>query len=233
MNRNRHELQNTRLSFAYGLCLYKLFWVFFISCIVGVIIETIWCVFMWHKLESRTGLIYGLFSPVYGFGAVMMTICLNHLTGKKSVWIFVSGIVLGGAFEYVCSIVQETLFGTVSWDYSNTPLNINGRTNLLYALMWGFLALLWVNLLYPRISDRIEQIPNRMGRTLTWALAIFMVFDMTISGLATRRQTERHLGLPPQNVFEQHLDSFYSDELLKVIFPNMKIAASSRTAAPQ
>ncbi len=104
-----------RATAAYGLNFYKLFWVFFIGCFAGVVVETLWCMATWHKIESSTGLVLGPFNPVYGFGAVLMTICLYRFRHKRDLWIFLTGIVLGDAFEYLCSFVQEKLFGTVSW----------------------------------------------------------------------------------------------------------------------
>ena len=59
-------------SFAHGLNFYKLFWVFLIGCFLGVIIELIWCAVLYQKFESRAGLIYGPFNPVYGFGALVL-----------------------------------------------------------------------------------------------------------------------------------------------------------------
>lgn len=49
--------------FAEGLCFDKLVWIFVIGCIIGFIVETLWCYARWGKIESRKGLIYGPFTP--------------------------------------------------------------------------------------------------------------------------------------------------------------------------
>ena len=208
-------------SFASGLNGYKLFWIFFIGCFVGVVIETLWCLVMYHKLESRSGLIYGPFNPVYGFGAVVMTLCLYQLNKKRDLWIFAGGLVLGGAFEYLCSWVQEYLVGTISWEYSYLPFNLNGRTNLLYSFFWGLLALVWVKSLYPQMSRLIERIPNQWGKGITWVLVVFMALNMGLSAMAVSRQTERHSGAPAQSGIDRFLDRHYPDELLWRVYPNM------------
>lgn len=206
--------------FAAGLNFYKLFWIFFIGCFVGVVVETLWCLATRHRLESRAGVIYGPFNPVYGFGAVLLTLCLHKLRGKRDLWIFLGSMVLGGAFEYVCSLVQELAFGTVSWEYSHTRFNIGGRTNLLYSFFWGVLGLLWVKDLYPFLSRLIEKIPKKPGKILTWALCVFMVFNMGISALASARQADRRKGIPADSVVTRFLDEHYPDEFMQKIYPN-------------
>lgn len=212
--------QNQKPPFASGLNFYKLFWIFFIGCFVGVVIETLWCLLTRHRLESRAGVIYGPFNPVYGFGAVLLTLCLHKLSKKRDLWIFLCSMVLGGAFEYLCSLVQELAFGTVSWEYSHTMFNIGGRTNLLYSFFWGILGLLWIKDIYPFLSRLIERIPQRIGVILTWVLCVFMVFNMGISALACARQADRQKGIPSTNAITEFLDRHYPDEFLRKIYPN-------------
>lgn len=208
-------------SFTSGLNFYKLFWVFFIGCIAGVIIETIWCLLTRFHYESRTGLIYGPFNLVYGFGALLMTVCLYWLRNRRDLWIIIGGFVIGTVFEYACSFVQESLFGTVSWEYSNFPLNLNGRVNMLYSLFWGVLALIWVKNLFPLMTKYIERIPNSFGKTLTWVLLLFMVFNTSMSAFVVGRMAERYDNIAPSNRFEEYLDKKYPDERVKKIYPNM------------
>ena len=115
---------------------YKLFWIFVIGCFIGVVIETLWCLIRYRKLESRKGLVWGPFNLVYGFGALVMTLGLYPLRDNRDLFIFAAGALLGGVFEYVCSVVQEKITGTISWDYRNFPLNLHGRINLLYCFFW-------------------------------------------------------------------------------------------------
>ena len=57
--------------FAHGLNFYKLFWVFFLCCFLGVVIETIFCWIASGRLSQRTGLVWGPFNLIYGIGAVL------------------------------------------------------------------------------------------------------------------------------------------------------------------
>ncbi len=206
--------------FAQGLCFSKLFWIFMIGCVIGFIAETLYCIFIEHKFEFRAGLLYGPFNPVYGFGAVLITLVLTALPTKKLIWIFVISMLLGAGFEYVCSWFQELAFGTVSWQYEDTMWNIGGRTNLAFAFCWGILGSLWMAVIYPFLSRTIEKLPIKWGRILTTVFCIFMVFDLTISAMAAGRHTARREGIPAKNAIERFLDQVYPDAVMDKIYPN-------------
>ena len=216
------------VSFAYGLNFYKLFWVFTIGCFIGVVIETFWCLLLYRKLESRKGLVWGPFNLVYGFGALVMTLGLYPLRESRDLFIFAVGTILGGVFEYICSVVQEKVVGTVSWDYRNFPLNLNGRINLLYCFFWGILALLWVKDLFPRLTWLIEQIPNEIGIPLTWFGVVFFIIDSIHSALVVYRMNERQGGNAETNRFWNFFDRHYPDEKVRKIYPNMKFNLKSQ-----
>lgn len=209
------------ISFASGTNFYKLFWVFFIGCFMGVVTETIWCVIKLHRFESRKGLIYGPFNLVYGLGALMMTLVLRVISDKRDLVIFLSGALLGGIYEYICSLFQEKFFGSISWDYKKFPFNLNGRINLLYCFFWGLLTLLWIKDIYPKISYLVEKIPNAYGKPITWLLLLFMILNTVISALAVYRKGDRLKGIPPKNSFWVFIDRKYPDEKITKIYPNM------------
>jgi uncharacterized membrane protein len=214
---------NKKRRVAYQFDYSKLFWIFFIGCFLGVVFETLYCLLMRRHFESRVGVIYGPFNPVYGFGAVLLTICLKWLSAKRDLWIFLGSSFIGGAFEYFCSWCQELAFGTVSWEYSHTQYNFHGRTNVMYAFFWGLLGLLWVKELYPRLSSLIDHIPKKANAILTIALSIFMFLNMLISLMAVERQSQRRLGVTATNALSQFLDRQYPDEFLEGIYPNMMV----------
>ena len=216
------------VSFAYGLNFYKLFWVFTIGCFIGVVIETFWCLLLYRKLESRKGLVWGPFNLVYGFGALVMTLGLYPLRESRDLFIFAVGTILGGVFEYICSVVQEKIVGTVSWDYRDFPLNLNGRIHLLYCFFWGILALLWVKDLFPRLTWLIEQIPNEIGIPLTWFGVVFFIIDSIHSALVVYRMNERQGGNAETNRFWNFFDRHYPDEKVRKIYPNMKFNLKSQ-----
>lgn len=213
--------------FAYGFCFTKLFYLFVIGSFIGTILETIWAFCVDGHFEMRVGMVYGPLIPVYGGGACFLTAALYKLYKLNDTLVFVISAFVGAGFEYFCSWLQEQMFGTVSWDYSDTPFNLDGRTNLMYALIWGFLGLVWVRYLYPWTAKLIEKIPKRAGAIITTFLIVFMAFNGFMSVTATARWTQRTEGVPASNSFEEYLDEKFDNEKMEFLFPGMKKAAEA------
>lgn len=206
--------------FAQGMTFYKLFWVFFIGCFAGVVLETIYCLIQRGHYESRVGLIYGPFNLVYGIGALCLSGALYQFRNRGRVFSLVGGFVVGSVVEYACSWFQEVCFGSTSWDYSNMPYNLNGRICLLYSIFWGILGIFWIKDIYPRMAKWILKIPNKVGKPLTWVLLVFMVFNSVMTLFTSLRWTARREGVEPRNAFEAYLDEHYPDERMQKIFAN-------------
>lgn len=207
--------------FAQGCCFYKLVWLFFIGSLLGDIIETIFCRVTAGVWMSRSSLVYGPFSIVWGLGAVLLTAVLYKYRNRSDSYIFLVGTVVGGAYEYICSVFTELVFGTVFWDYSHLPFNLGGRINLLYCFFWGIASVVWLKLIYPKLSGWIEKIPIRWGKTLSWIVIVFLVIDMAISALAMGRYAQRQTQPDaPVTALSQILDDRFPDSRMKRIYPN-------------
>ena len=200
-----------------------MFWLFFLGSFLGDITETIFCWWKMGAITSRSSVVYGPFSLVWGIGCFVLTYMLYQYRDRSDSFIFIFGTVLGGAYEYICSVVLELVFGTVFWDYSKIPFNLGGRINLLYCFFWGIAAVVWMKILYPKLSGFIEKIPKKIGVPLTWFLVVFMVFDMAISGLALNRYHERHQkAATPENAITKILDTRFPDKRMERIYPSAK-----------
>ena len=216
--------QIRRHSFARGLCLEKLVWVFLIYSVLGDIIETTYCYVVDGQLMNRSSLLFGPFSFVWGFGAVLLTLALYKLARKKNLLlVFIAGFVGGGVFEYCCSLFTEAVFGRVFWDYSHLPLNINGRTSIVFCCFWGVLAVLWVVLLYPSLSEKIEMIPAKAGRIIGIAAVIFLIVNAALTASALARYNARKSDPAPRSSFDTFLDEKFSDSHIEQHWPNMVI----------
>lgn len=170
---------------------------------------------------SRRGLLYGPFSPVYGIGAVCIYLIFYR---TKMGWVkcFVYGALFGGVLEYVLSVMQEWLFGTISWDYSTYFLNIGGRTTVPYMLVWGALVAVFVQVVYPWIDKLYHLIKPRTANIVFTVLAVFLIFDILISVVATARQSMRRAGDPADNAIEVMLDTVYNDERMRKTYSNAR-----------
>ena len=208
--------------FAEGCGFYKLFWLFLIGAFLGDITETIFCRLTAGVWMSRSSLVWGPFSIVWGLAIALATSLLYKDKDKPDRHIFLIGALLGGAYEYVCSIFTELVFGQVFWDYSDIPFNLGGRINLLYCFFWGIAAVIWIKLLYPGISGWIERIPKIAGYIATWLLVVFMTADILVSSAALVRYDQRSGGPAASSGWEQIIDENFDDSRMKQIYPNAK-----------
>lgn len=199
---------------------YKYVYIFFICCVVGFAVETVWCLIKNGYIESRKSLVYGPFSVAYGMGGVLLTAVLNKFKTLSPPKIFLISFVTGTVTEYICSLGQEIVFGSVAWDYSHLPLNINGRVCLLYSLFWGLLGILWVKAIMPLFDKLTDKIPQKASKIFVWAFIAFFAFDAVLSAFAAIRMNERAIGSEPSNYFEVFLDEHFPDERMKKIYAN-------------
>ncbi len=207
--------------FAYGLSFTKLFWLFLIGSLFGTLLETLWSIFIDGHFEMRVGLVLGPFIPVYGSGAVVITLCLYKLHRSGDLVVYLASAAIGATFEYLCSYFQEMFLGTVSWDYSDTPFNLYGRTNLTFALIWGVLGLVWLRYIYPVLSRLIEKIPKKPGRIISLILVVFMAIDGALSIMAIYRKGQRETNIPPKTVVGETIDKVFTDDYMNFVFPHM------------
>ena len=198
------------------------FWLFIIGSILGYIFEMIVVLFQKGYFESRQGLIYGPFTPVYGIGAIIYYLILNNIKKDNKIKIFFITAILGGITEYICSLVQEKVFGTISWDYSYLIFDINGRTSLLHCSYWGIAGILYVIYIDPFLEKLKCKIDKKILKIVSMIFAVFMLFNISISFIAANRQTERRNNIPPENKLELFLDKYYPDEYMDKIFANKR-----------
>lgn len=213
-------VQGPPVVFAQGCSFYKISILFVVGSFLGDITETIFCRITAGVWMSRSSLVWGPFSVVWGLALAAGTLLMYSYRNRSDSFIFIFGTVIGGAYEYFCSVFTEICYGTVFWDYSQIPFNLGGRINLLYCFFWGIAAVIWLKVCYPLFSKWIEKIPIKPGKIITWVLVIFMAVNMVVSAAALARYSERAHGKPAENVIESILDERFDDERMQRIYPN-------------
>lgn len=200
----------------------KIFFIFMIGSVIGYVVEMIVAFVQEGHFESRQGVLYGPFTPVYGIGILVFYMFFNRIKTREKKKIFLLAMLLGGITEYLCSFLQEKIFGTISWDYSNWILKINGRTTLIHCTYWGIAGILYISYIEP-ILPKLEALTRKNGtKILAGGMAILMFFNITISSLAAIRQKYRNENIEPQNKLEEFLDEKYPDEYMDKVFANKK-----------
>ena len=68
---------------------------------------------------------------------MLLTAVLYRQKDKSDGKIFIAGTFLGGAYEYLCSVFTELVFGTVFWDYSGFAFNLERQNQPALLLLLG------------------------------------------------------------------------------------------------
>ncbi len=202
---------------------------FIIGAFLGDIAETIFCRITMGVWMSRSSVVWGPFSIVWGLAIALVTALLYKYKDRSNTFLFIIGTLLGGAYEYLCSVFTEIFFGKVFWDYSNIPFNLGGRINLLYCFFWGIAAVVWFKSLYPPLEKWIERIPRKVGKIITWGLLVFMCCNIMVSCMALVRYDERKKGIRAETRWEHWTDEHYDDVKMKKIYPNAKGVKKEKT----
>lgn len=190
---------------------------------LGFLLESLWCVIRWRRVESRKGLLYGYFVPIYGIASLFIVLVAEWFKIEKLYMLFLVTFIICGITEYFSSLFQEKVLGTISWDYSKFKFNLNGRINLIYLLGFSFLGVLWYKF-YIYVFNLCDVFFNNSLVILITIFAfIFMFLNCLISFFATYRQRKRRDGIDAKNSLEEWLDNRYTDEYLKKIYANAVI----------
>ncbi len=206
---------------------FNVFWTFVVCCFLGDIIEVIFHMVVVDPgvYQDRAGLLYGPFSPIYGVGAVLMTIALNRLKDKNLLILFAICTVIGGAFEYLVSWFMEIGFGAIAWDYHDQWLGwlFDGRTCPLYAAMFGLLGVVWIRLLLPRLLKLINRIPWNKRVIVTSICGALMIVNCAMTLQALDNWYARVAGKEPITPVEQFYADYYPNEFMENRFQSMTI----------
>jgi uncharacterized membrane protein len=214
-----------------SLNFFNLFWIFVICSVLGLVIETVYHMTIYDPgvYQDRAGLLFGPFSPIYGFGGVLLTVALNRFHDKPWWLIFLVSAVIGGAFEYFVSWIMQFAFGIQAWDYSGTFLSIGGRTNFMFMCFWGILGLAWVKLLLPRLLKLVRAIPWNWRYGLTTVCAILMLVDCIMTVQSIDCWYLRESGKTPDTAVEKfyaaHFDNAYMQDRFQSMSMDPKEAA--------
>ena len=204
------------------LSLADLLWLFVIGAFLGDVVETIFCRITAGVWMSRSSLVWGPFSIVWGLAIALVTQVLYKYKDRSAFWLFGMGTLLGGAYEYLCSVFTEIVFGAVFWDYSALPFNLGGRINLLYCFFWGIAAVIWMRYGYPLVLKLMKKVRSHIRPWMTAALAVFMAVNMLTSALALARYDARTSGEAPNGQLEVFLDEHFDNARMERIYPNAK-----------
>ena len=191
----------------------------------GLLIEEVWMLATAGLTENRVGLVWGPFSPLYGLGAVLLTLLSFFLRsrGARAWQVFLVSALVGGVLEQLTGWSMSTFFDAESWTYLHLPDHITQWVAWRFLAFWGLLGLTWSRAVMPRLLYQIGMPTTRRQAVFVTLVAVYLVADIAMTLVCFDRKTERDAGIPPANAFEQWVDTNYSDEFIAGRFENLKI----------
>lgn len=245
MEANLEKVEKQKKQFKiFGCSIWRILAYFIIYSIIGYIIETIFGIITKGVWESRQSFLYGPFCAIYGLGAVIMILALQNFSQNNN-RLFFGGFIVGSIVEYVVSWIGEVILNVKWWDYSNMPLNLNGRICVFFSIFWGLLAIYLMSYINPRIDRLIEWIKSKIKinklKVITILTTAFLFIDFILTGVAleyfiVRKVHENNLPVVNKEqidmVYEKiygdektskFIDEFWDDKKMIKTFPNLKI----------
>ena len=131
------------------------------------------------KFVNR-GFLIGPYCPIYGWGALTITVLLKRYMEDPLV-LFVMSTIICSIIEYFTSYFMEKKYHARWWDYSNKKFNINGRICLETLIPFGVLGVIIMYVTNPILFDFYHKIPQFVIHILSGILFIGFTVDNIIS----------------------------------------------------
>lgn len=153
--------------------------IFFIFSLLGHIIENI----VYTKVDS--GILYGIWTPIYGFGTLSIIFIDMYLEKKKinkslkPILLFIICALVLGTIETIGGYYIELLYGRIFWNYKYHLMPIGRYTSIQMVSLWGIASVGLIYLLMPYVKNLIKKIPM----FLTFILMFLFVIDITYTFL--------------------------------------------------
>ncbi len=156
-----------------------LFLLFMMYSFLGWSLEVI-CKLIEKKKFINRGFLVGPVCPIYGVGAVSITILLDKYKNDILV-LFIMAMLIASILEYFTSFIMEKLFNARWWDYSTRRFNINGRICLETLIPFGLLGLLITYVVNPFFYSLITDLSTNGMYILSIILFIIFIIDLIVS----------------------------------------------------
>ncbi len=208
---------------------YQVVYVFVGGSIAGLLLEEIWMFVTAGLTQSRVGLVWGPFSPLYGTGAALLTILSFVLRRRHArAWqIFLVSVVVGGGLEQLTGWGMEVLFHAQSWTYLHLPDHITQWVAWRFLVMWGLLGLAWSEVVTPELLYRIGEPTTKRQVVFVSVLTAYLAADIFMTIACFQRRSARDAGAPAHNAFERWVDDNYTDQFMASKFQNLVVGGGA------
>jgi len=128
------------------------------------------------KRWVNSGFLHGFICPIYGAGGMLLMIFFGGLQDLRM--IFLAGALVCAILEYFISWLLEYVFDARWWDYSDWPLNINGRVCAVSILGFGFASLIGTQFIIPFVFGGVAAMSTVQLHFITALMVIGLMIDL-------------------------------------------------------
>lgn len=200
---------------------YHMFYLFIIGCVFGVIIEGIYCLFVYHRWESHVTFLFGPFNIVYGISAVCIYLVSLWIRNAKWYIKFIFFALLSSVIEFVIGLFQDKVLNSTSWSYDF--LSIGKYISIPFTIAWGILGLLFIRFVMPGINKVFSLMKHNAWNIVAIIGTIFMAINTVLSLVALFRWGQRAEYSVPRNVIEMYIDIWFPSDFMQNRFVEWKI----------
>ena len=150
------------------------FW-FFLYSFLGWLYESTICSMCVRGFMKNRGYLKGPCCPIYGFGAVTVIRLLGD--SHNMLHVFFMAMLISIVLEFVISWTMEKMFHARWWDYSEYPLNVQGRICLYGCVIFGVASVILIWVIHPFVARLTLEIPSEYLLYFTRGAAILAAFD--------------------------------------------------------
>ncbi len=160
----------------------QLLWLSFIYSFMGWVTEVVLKYLQYKRFINR-GFLIGPYCPIYGTGAVIVTLGGDLLASVDRSWAmsFLIAFVLCGLLEYMTSYILEKHFHARWWDYSQKPMNLHGRVWIGNLILFGLGGMAIIKILNPRLLALPSLMDPLFFNSLLTAVSLLFVADVVMS----------------------------------------------------
>lgn len=148
----------------------------FVYSVFGFIMESV--IYKVSNSNSHSGIFYGPYTFVYGFGVLISILIYEYLEKKikhknkyfKIFLYFLIFTIILTLVEYIGGNILKMVFDIDMWDYSNKRYHFGKYICLSNALIWGLLGTFNIYLIYPKLKKLLKKVPS------IYTISIVLIF---------------------------------------------------------
>lgn len=123
---------------------------------------------------TNSGFLTSPFIPIYGFGAVLISLLTKE--DYSIIKLFIIGLLIATGLEFITSFIFEKCFNVLLWDYSSLIINFDGRVSLITSVLFGISSIIIVKCINPVLDKILRRFKYNNKFELFLSILLIIIF---------------------------------------------------------